>query len=202
MGSKSQTTTSRTVYGDTTTSNPYAYARTNNSGTVANFQNGTALNSVYNFVNRNIDSLLNDYLTPNLNSLTNQAKLRTFRNNLDSESYRSLENNIINPLSRRNMIRSSQATDLYRNLADRNNASVDDYITDLISQAQDNSAKMLTNLLTYYMQGADYLSDMQKQSLNTSSGNATKTSETNGGGNSQNSLQQALRLALLAASAM
>lgn len=201
MGTKSQTTSSKTVYGDTTTSNPYAYARTNNSGTISNFQDGTALNSVYNFVNRNINSLLDDYLTPNLNSTTNQAKLNSFRNNLNSESYRSFENNIINPLSRRNMIRSSQATDLYRNLADRNNASIENYITDLISQAQDSSAKMLSNLLSYYMQGADYLSDMQKQSLNTSSGNSTKTTETNGGG-SQNSLQQILRLALMAASGL
>lgn len=197
MGKTSQSTTSRTILGDTTTSNPYATARTNNSGTIANFKDGTALNSVYNFVNRNIDSLLDDYLTPNLNSLTNQAKLKTFRSNLDSETFRNLENGIINPLSRRNMLRSSQAGDLYRNLANQNSATIEDYLTDLIAQSQENSAKMISNLLAYYMQGADYLSDIQKQSLQTSSGNATKTSESSGTNN--NSLQKILQLALLTA---
>ncbi len=195
MGKKSQTTTTKTVLGDTTTSNPYATARTNNSGTVSNFKDGTALSSVYNFVNRNIDSLLDDYLTPNLNSLTNQAKLKTFRNNLESETFRNLENGIINPLSKRNMIRSSQAGDLYRNLSNQNSASIEDYLADLISQSQENSAKMISNLLTYYLSGADYLSDMQKQSLQTSTGNATKTSETSGSGD----LQRILQLAMLAA---
>ena len=195
MGKKSQTTTTKTVLGDTTTSNPYATARTNNSGTIANFKDGTALNSVYNFVNRNIDSLLDDYLTPNLNSLTNQAKLKTFRNNLESETFKNLENGIINPLSKRNMIRSSQAGDLYRNLSNQNSATIEDYLTDLIAQSQENSAKMISNLLTQYLAGANYLTDMQKQSLQTSSGNATKTSETSG----SSDLQRILQLAMLAA---
>ena len=67
MGSKSSSSTTRTVYGNTTTKNPYAYARTNNSGTVSGFQNGTALNSVYNFVNKSIDSLLDVYETLRFN---------------------------------------------------------------------------------------------------------------------------------------
>ena len=54
MGKKSQTTTQ---YGNTTTSNPYVTASTNNSGTNAVFQPGTALESVYNFVNSNMDSI-------------------------------------------------------------------------------------------------------------------------------------------------
>ena len=55
MGKKSSkkpsTTKTTTTYGKTTTANPYAVASTNNSGTVSNFQPGTALESVYNYVN-------------------------------------------------------------------------------------------------------------------------------------------------------
>ena len=51
MGKKSNKTT--TTYGNTTTKNPYATASTNNSGTTASFNEGSALDTVYNFVNNN-----------------------------------------------------------------------------------------------------------------------------------------------------
>ena len=181
MGGNSKTTTRNTVYGDTTTTNPYAYTKTNNSGTVAGFQNGTALNSIYNFVNSSIDSLLNEYLQPNIDSTTSKAKIDTFTNSLNSSTRNNLENSIINPLSSRNMLRSSQATDLYKNLYNKNSDAVANYINDLLSSSQDNTAKVLTNLLSYYMQGANYLANMQNQSLRTSAGNATTTNTVDSG---------------------
>lgn len=176
MGKQSTKTTSKTTYGNTTTSNPYATATTNNSGTTAAFQPGTALETVYNFVNKNMGSLLDEYLNPNLNSTTNQAKLNAYQNALNTSTYNNLENSIINPLSNRNMIRSSQATDLYKNLSNQNAASLDSYINDLLSTAQDNTASMLNNLLQMYLQGNNVLSGLQSQSLQTSAGNATKNS--------------------------
>ena len=51
MGTSSnKSTTSRTVYGNTTSSNPYAFSKTDNSGTLSGFKEGTALQSVYDFV--------------------------------------------------------------------------------------------------------------------------------------------------------
>lgn len=186
MGSKSNSTTKRrTIYGDTTTKNPYAYAKTNNKGTVSGFQNGTALNSIYDFVNNSIDSILNDYMNPNLNSVTNQAKLNSFANTLASQTKANMENNIISPLSNRNMIRSSQAQDLYKNLSNQNISAIANYANDLLENSQDDTAKMLSNLLGYYMQGANYLSNMQNQSLNTSRGNATQINNTTGDNSSQ-----------------
>lgn len=173
MGKSSQKTT--TTYGNTTTSNPYATATTTNSGTTASFKPGTAFDTVYNFVNKNMDSLLNEYLNPTLNSTTNQAKLNSFRTNLNNETYKNLENNIINPLSNRNMVRSSQATDLYKNLSNQNTDAVSSYINTLLSEAQDNTANIINNLLASYLQGYDVISGMQNQSLNTSMGNATRT---------------------------
>ena len=184
MGSKSNSTTTSTIYRNTTTKNPYAYAKTNNSGTVSGFYNGTALNSIYNFVNNSIDSLLNDYMNPNLNSVTNKAKLNSFANTLANQTRNNMENNIINPLSNRNMIRSSQAQDLYKNLSNQNVSAIANYANDLISNSQNDTAKMLTNLLSYYMQGANYLSGMQNQSLNTSKGNATQIGNSTSGSGS------------------
>ena len=178
MGKSSKTTSSKTVYGNTTTSNPYAWAATNNEGTMAGFQNGTALNSVNNFVNKSIDSLLDEYLNPTLNSTTNKAKLNSFVNTLNDQTRLNLENNIINPLSNRNMVRSSQATDLYKNLSNQNVSSIANYANDLLANSQNDTAKILANLFSMYMQGAAYLSSMQNQSLNTSSGNASKSTTT------------------------
>ena len=140
MGKKS-TTTHSTTYGNTTTSNPYATATTTNSGTVSSFNDGTALNSIYKFVNNNIDSLLNEYLNPSLNSTTNQAKLNSFVNNMNTQTRTNLENNIINPLSNRNMIRSSQATDLYKNLSNTNANALADYMNTLLSNSQNDTGK-------------------------------------------------------------
>ena len=185
MGKQSQNSTSTTskIYGNTTTNNPYASATTNNSGTTANFQPGTALDSIYNFVNKNMDSLLDEYLNPNLNSTTNQAKLNAYSNNLNSETYKNLENNIINPLSNRNMVRSSQATDLYKNLSDQNASSLSSYINDLLADSQENTASMMNNLLAAYMQGYNVISDMQNQSLQTSAGNGTTTTNSSSSSN-------------------
>ncbi|DAB23628.1 hypothetical protein J6K35_01550 [bacterium] len=185
MGKQSQNSTSTTskIYGNTTTNNPYASATTNNSGTTANFQPGTALDSIYNFVNKNMDSLLDEYLNPNLNSTTNQAKLNAYTNKLNSETYKNLENNIINPLSNRNMVRSSQATDLYKNLSDTNASSLSSYINDLLADSQENTASMMNNLLAAYMQGYNVISDMQNQSLQTSAGNGTTTTNSSSSSN-------------------
>ena len=185
MGKQSQNSTSTTskIYGNTTTNNPYASATTNNSGTTANFQPGTALDSIYNFVNKNMDSLLDEYLNPNLNSTTNQAKLNAYTNKLNSETYKNLENNIINPLSNRNLVRSSQATDLYKNLSDQNASSLSSYINDLLADSQENTASMMNNLLAAYMQGYNVISDMQNQSLQTSAGNGTTTTNSSSSSN-------------------
>lgn len=183
MGKKSNTTTTRTIYGKTSTTNPYATANTNNKGTTASFNKGTAFDTIYDVVNNNISSLLDEYLNPSLDTVTNQAKLRTYTNNLNNQALNSLENTVINPLSARNMIRSSQAADLYRNLSNQTLNSLDNYITNLISESQNNSAKMINNLLAAYLSGYNLISDMQNQSLQTSAGNATKvnTASSSGG---------------------
>lgn len=172
----SSKSSSSTTYKDTTTKNPYVTSQTTDKGTTTALQPNTALSSVYNFTNANIDSLLNQYLNPSLDNATNQAQLNAYTKVLNDETRKNLENNIISPLAERNMIRSSQATDLYNNLAKQQNDAISDYATSLLTNNQENTANIINNLMNLALQGYNVISGNQAQSLNTSSGNASKTS--------------------------
>ncbi len=200
MGKKSSKTTNKTVYGNTTTTNPYATSQTTNNGTTTTLNPGTALDSVNNFVNANMDKLLEEYLNPSLNSTTNQAKMNSFMNTLNSETAKNLENNIVNPLSNRNMVRSSQATNMYNNLAANNASAIGNYANELLSTSQKDTASMLSNLMLLYMNGYNVAADTQKQSLSTSQGNATTTSKTTQSDSFMTQMMNtAMQLAMLAA---
>lgn len=195
MGKKSTKTTSKTVYGNTTTTNPYVTSQTTNNGTVTNFNPGTAYDTLNNFVNKNTEKLLDEYLNPTLNSVTNQAKINSFMNNLNSQTTKNLENNIINPLSERNMIRSSQATNMYNNLAQTNASQIAEYNNQLIANSQQETAKMLGNLLLWYLNGYNLVANNQQQSLETSQGNANKSQS---GGTNNSSVMDAAQVLQLA----
>lgn len=197
MGKKSTKTTSKTVYGNTTTTNPYVTSQTNNQGTVTAFNKGTAFDTINNFVNNNMGNLLNQYLNPSLDSTTNQAKMNSYINNLNTETSKNIENNIINPLSNRNMIRSSQAGSLYNNLANTNASNIANYTNELLANSQDETADLLGNLMLLYMNGYNAINNNQQQSLSTSQGNATKTQKTTDSGiDFQNTLNNLTSLML------
>jgi len=197
MGKKSSKTSTKTVYGNTTTTNPYVTSQTNNNGTVTVFNPDTAFGKVNDFVNKNIDSLLDEYLNPTLNSTTNQAKMNSYINALNSESAKAMENNIINPLSNRNMVRSSQATDLYNNLAKTNASQIAGYANELLAESQKNTADVLTNLMLQYLNGYGVISDNQNQSLATSQGNASTAQNSSVSGiDTAQLLQLAMQMAL------
>ena len=174
-GSSSNSSTSKR-YSNTTTTNPYVTSKTTNKGTVTELKPNTALSSVYNVSNSNFDRLLDEYLNPSLDSTTNQAKMDIFRRNLEDETRKNLENNIISPLAQRNMIRSSQATDMYNNLANQNQRAISDYTATLLSDGQNDTANIINNLYNMALQGYNVISGNQAQSLNTSSGNGTTKS--------------------------
>ena len=111
-----------------------------------------------------------------------------------------LENNIVNPLSQRNMIRSSQATNMYNNLAQTNAGQISNFTNDLLANSQAETANVLTKLMLMYMSGYNAISDTQKQSLETSQGNATTThGDSQSGMSSSDIMQMALQVAMMAA---
>ena len=203
MGKKSKKTTSTTVYGDTTTTNPYVTSTTNNKGTVSVFNPDTAFNSINDFVNNNIDQLLAEYMNPTLNSVTNRAKMNSFANALSDSSASYMENDIINPLSKRNMVRSSQATDMYNKLIQNSTNQIAKYAQELLGTSQKDTASMLANLMMLYMNGYNALNDSQRQSLSTSQGNSTKTNsmgDSTSYANMSQMMQMATQMAMLMAS--
>lgn len=198
MGKKSSKTTSKTVYGNTTTANPYITSQTTNKGTTSMFTPGSAYGTINNFVNENIGGLLDQYMNPTLNSVTNQSKMNSYINTLNNETKKNLENNIINPLSQRNMIRSSQANDMYNNLAQNNANQISNYANELLANSQSDTASMLSNLMLMYLNGYNILSDTQRQSLSTSQGNAKRTQTTTESGLSSSELiNTALQMAMM-----
>ena len=199
MGKKSNKTTNKTVYGNTTTTNPYVSSQTTNKGTTSVFNPGSAYDSINKFVNSNLNPILDSYLNPSLDNVTNQAKMNSFVDNLNAQTSKNIENNIINPLSQRNMIRSSQASNMYKALAQANNDAIANYSNELLSTSQADTAEVLKNLMLMYMNGYNVLSDTQKQSLQTSQGNATKTSKSVESGMSMSDIMgMAMQMAMLA----
>ena len=88
---------------------------------------------------------------------------------------KALENNIINPLTQRNMIRSSAAANMYSNLAEAMNDSISDYSAELLANSQRNTGDMINLLMNAYLQGHNAVNGNQALSLQTSAGNATTT---------------------------
>lgn len=147
MGKSKSNTTSNTsstpTFINTTTTNPFYKTTTDKKGnTVNSFIDGTAGKTTYDFVNNNISGLLHDYLNPSIDNSVNQARLAQFNKQQQSN----LQNNIISPLANNNMIRSSQATNMYNNLS--NQAA--DYTNDLIANSQNDTWNIINNLMSMY----------------------------------------------------
>ena len=198
MGKKSSKTTNKTVYGNTTTTNPYVTSQTTNKGTTTVFNPNSAFDTINNYTNQNIGGILDQFLSPSLNTITNRSKMNSFMDTLNNQTKNNIENNIINPLSNRNMIRSSQATDMYNNLARENSGQISNYANELLANSQSDAASMLSTLMLLYMNGYNVLSDTQRQSLSASQGNATKTQKSNESSiSASEALSTAMQLATL-----
>lgn len=175
-GSKSKSkSTSQTTYSKTTTDNPYVTSVTDNNGTTTTLKEGTAYKSVYDYMNKNMDSLLEEYRNPTINSETNQSLLKNYTKTLNEESTKALENNIINPLAQRNMLRSSGANNLYSDLSKHLTDSISNYTAQLLANSQKNTGDMIALLTNAYLQGQNAVNGNQALSVSTSSGNATTT---------------------------
>lgn len=165
----SSTSSSTPTFRDTNTSNPYYQTTTDKNGnTTNNFVKGSAGETAYKFVNNNIGQLLDNYLNPSLNSTTNQAKLFAFNKQQQSN----LQNNIINPLANNNMVRSSQATNMYNNLSNQSA----DYANQLLANTQTDTWNMINNLMDLYTTGYTGASNDISTALKAGVGNSSTTS--------------------------
>lgn len=163
------TSSSTPTFINTNTTNPYYQTKTDKNGNTTNsFVKGTAGATAYNFVNKNAQDLLNSYLNPSLDTTTNQAKLAQF----NKQQQANLQNNIISPLANNNMIRSSQATNMYNNLS--NQAA--DYANDLLANSQNDTWNMINNLMSLYTAGYTGANTDVSTALKAATGQNTTTS--------------------------
>lgn len=180
-GSTNSKQTSKTDYSATSTTNPYFTTSTDEKGnTVSNFADGTAGKTTFDYVNNNIGTLLDNYMNPTLNSTTNQAKMNQFNRELSKNTNNTLQNDIINPLANNNMLRSSQATNMYNNLSNQITDQTSNYANQLLADDQANTWNMINNLMSLYTQGYTGANTEENTSLKASTGNATTTSKSSG----------------------
>lgn len=175
MGGNSTESTSTTEkqFRPANTNNPYFSTTTDMWGnTSSNFKNGTAGKTTFDFVNKNIGSLLDRYLNPTYDNPVNQAKINEF----NKVQQQNLQNNVLNPLANSNMIRSSQATNMYNNLANQSS----DFANSLIANSQNDTWNMINNLMNLYTQGYTGMSGEQANSISSSIGSASTTTKTEG----------------------
>lgn len=177
--------TTTPTYTNTSMSNPYYRTTTDEFGNVVStFAPGTAGDTAYNYVNQNIAGLLDNYLNPSLDSTTNQAKMYAFNQQQQSN----LQNNIINPLATNNMLRSSQATNMYNNLSNQSA----DYAQNLLANSQQDTWDMINNLVNLYAMGytgtsSDIARALQSAVGSTSTNSSTSTQNSNSNTNSNTS---------------
>ena len=106
-------------YQTVTSSNPYAQSISSaygNSYTLNPFL--TEQNKV---VENTVPQLYQQLTNPTLNNPVTKAKTQEFTNALNSQSQQAFENNVINPLAQRRMLRSSLVNDLTNNLQKNQN---------------------------------------------------------------------------------
>lgn len=167
------TSSSKPVFSDTTLTNPYYKTTTDKKGnTVNSFVKGTAGEAAYNFVNQNAQRMLNDYLNPTLDSVTNRAKMNEF----NKAQQQNLQNNILSPLANSNMVRSSQATNMYNNLSNQSA----NYANNLLANSQADSWALINNLMDLYTSAYTGASNDVSTALKAAVGNTSTTQSTAG----------------------
>lgn len=182
MGGSSKSSSSgssRVTYTPTTTNTPYATIYTDNNGTNTVLKDG-AMKDVYDFTNANMAGMLEEWKNPTLDTATNQAKIKAYNKVMNKNALTNLENNIIQPLSQRNMIRSSQATDLYKGLNNSLVDKYDDFVTQLLANSQTETGNMINQLQNWYLQGQNTLNNAMSANINQAGGHAITNTNSNG----------------------
>jgi hypothetical protein len=150
----------------TTSTSPYATATSTANGTTVKLND--FLTNTNSWVENNLPSLYNQLLNPSLDNATTRAKSNLFNQAFSEASNKAFENNLINPLAKRNMLRSSQATDMYNQFSKDQNDTVAQFNNQLIADNTQDTSNLINQLMNIYLLGANLgnqaVSTAQKQS--------------------------------------
>lgn len=135
----------------TSLSNPYANAYISKTGD-ASYQLNDFLTGMNGMVEQAVPQLYNQLLNPSLDNPVLQAKMNSFIDELEDESYKQFESNL-NALSSRGMLRSSAVNDLANKLNEYQTSEIANYSNQLISDNIDDTTKVINSLLNQYLLG-------------------------------------------------
>ncbi|MEI7474687.1 MAG: tail fiber domain-containing protein [bacterium] len=140
-------------YASTTSENPYATGTASKSG--SSYKLNPFLAQQNQFVEQNIPSLYNQLLNPNLDNPVTKARSDAFYRQFNEDSNKTFENNLIDPLSKRNLLRSSALTDLSKSFSQDQNKQVANFNDQLISNNTADTSSLINTLLNQYLMGAN-----------------------------------------------
>lgn len=153
-------------YASTTSSNPYATGTANNNG--SSYSLNPFLNQTNKFVESNMPNLYNQLINPSLNNPVTQARSELFYNQFNKDSNKAFENNLINPLIQRNMVRSSAMNDLSNQFMQNQNENISNFNNQLISNNLSDTSSLISQLMNLYLQGAN----LGQQAISNAKGDA------------------------------
>ena len=144
---------SKVEYAPTTSTTPYATAYTSKYGNSATLN--PFLTQMNSKIENTIPSLIDTLLNPSLDNPTTKAKQNLFYRQFNEDSNKAFENNLINPLSKRNMLRSSAATNLFNSFADSQNEQIANFNDELIANNQTDTTNLINTLMNCYLTGSN-----------------------------------------------
>lgn len=174
--SSNSSNTTENIYGNTTTKNPFFTSKTDSKGnTTTKFTGNNA--KLYNNLQSSLNNALYNVNNPNLNDSVTQAFIRQKTNNLNDQSRQFMQNKIMTPLIESNMLRSSEANNMYNNMYNQNAKLISDYNDQALQDAYNRNLNLYNDFMNQYMNLYQGVNSNQNTSLNASSGN--KTTKTN-----------------------
>lgn len=150
----------------TTSTSPYATATSTKNGTTVKLND--FLTNTNAWVEGSLPGLYHQLLNPSLDNPVTKAKSDLFNQSFSEASNKAFENNLINPLANRNMVRSSAATNMYNNFAKDQNDTISQFNNQLIADNTQDTSNLINQLMNIYLLGANLsnqaVSTAQKQS--------------------------------------
>lgn len=153
-------------YSSATSSNPYASATADKNG--SSYTLNPFLSQTNQFVENNLPNLYNQLLNPSLSNPVTQARSELFYNQFKKDSNKAFENNLINPLLERNMVRSSAMNDLSNQFVQNQNENIANFNNQLISNNLSDTSNLISQLMNLYLTGAN----LGQQAISNAKGDA------------------------------
>ncbi len=127
----------------------------------------------YDAGNRDFNQFYDEWKNPSLDSVTNQARIAAYDKEMNKGLQNDYYNNILNPLANSNMLRSSQATNMYNNLTNQALEKRNDFTNNLLAQSEENAYNRLKALYDAYAQGQAAMSGDLNSAIQMANGNST-----------------------------